>query len=65
MANEDACSECKFFLPQHQEGGLCRRYPATPVCDQKGNFLSVFPPMMNMGWCGEFKGRVKKVPPKK
>lgn len=48
------CQSCKFFLPQSEAQGLCRRNPPTPIPTEQG-VISFFPPMLNDGWCGEFK----------
>lgn len=47
------CQNCKFFLPQDEGQGLCRRNPPQVVIHHNGPTVSVFPPMLNEGWCGE------------
>jgi hypothetical protein len=51
-----ACATCQFFLAQSEEQGLCRRYPPTVVVMQPDqSTLSMFPPMLKNGLCGEHK----------
>lgn len=50
------CSTCKFFMQQTEEQGLCRRFPPVPLIHPNGPTISVFPPMLNEGYCGEHKG---------
>ena len=47
------CQTCKFFLAKGKADGLCRRNPPTPLIYPHGASVSVFPPMLNEGWCGE------------
>lgn len=61
------CQGCKFFLqdenaPDEKTGGeiiadqgLCRRYPALVIVPFGSSPITMFPPMKNEGWCGEFK----------
>ena len=42
---EPSCGKCRF-----NKDGQCRRFP--PVLDGMG---SVFPPVIEADWCGEFK----------
>lgn len=53
------CKACKFFLAQDEAQGLCRRNPPTPIPTEQG-VISFFPPMLNDGWCGEFKNKEKQ-----
>ena len=49
------CSTCQYFLKQTDEQGLCRRYPPTLFLRTDESTVSLFPPMLNEGWCGEHK----------
>lgn len=54
------CSKCKFYLADDSMPageGLCRRFPPTVMAAEEG-YNSVFPPMRDGGWCGEFKPRL-------
>lgn len=51
----ESCSNCKFFMAQGDLQGLCRRYPPVIQHYANGNVAVEFPPMLNAGWCGEFK----------
>lgn len=54
----ESCKGCKFFLPESDAHGLFRRFPATVVVAfYNGPQMAVFPPMLNEGWCGEFKAK--------
>lgn len=51
----ETCQSCKYFMPQSDEQGLCRRSPPTVLVYPDGQTVSVFPPMLaEEGWCGEF-----------
>lgn len=56
----DSCATCFYFSPESAEvteRGYCRRRP--PTVFHMGSaaggptFLSIFPPMQAVGWCGE------------
>lgn len=47
------CATCKFFMLQTEEQGLCRRFPPVPLIQPNDQTVSVFPPMLHEGWCGE------------
>ena len=49
------CATCKYFLAVTEADGLCRRFPPVPLVYPNGPTVSVFPPMLNEGYCGEFK----------
>lgn len=49
------CQTCTHFLPQSDEQGLCRRYPPTVFLRADDSTVSLFPPMLNEGVCGEHK----------
>lgn len=49
------CQSCIHFLKQSDEQGLCRRYPPTLFLRADDSTISIFPPMLNEGWCGEFQ----------
>lgn len=49
------CQTCAHFLPQSDEQGLCRRYPPTVALLPDHSTISLFPPMLNDGACGEHK----------
>lgn len=49
----EACQSCKYFMPQSDEQGLCRRSPPTLQVHPNGPTVSVFPPMPADGWCAE------------
>lgn len=49
------CKNCKFFLAATDADGLCRRFPPVPLIHPNGPTFSVFPPMLNEGYCGEHK----------
>ena len=53
----DACQTCTFFLSSDDAQGLCRRFPPVPLIHVNGPVVSVFPPMLNEGRCGEFKSK--------
>lgn len=46
---------CTHFLKQTEEQGLCRRYPPTLFMLSDQSTISLFPPMLNDGLCGEHK----------
>lgn len=48
------CATCRFFFPSDDASGICRRYPPAAIVTPEVAF-SHFPPMLNGGWCGEFK----------
>lgn len=50
----EGCSTCKYFMKQSDDQGLCRRSPPTVLVYPTGPTISVFPPMLADGWCGEF-----------
>lgn len=47
------CQNCKYYLPENENQGLCRRFPPTLWIHINGPTVSVFPPMMATGYCGE------------
>lgn len=47
------CQSCRFYLPQSEDQGLCRRSPPATHIHPNGPTFSVFPPMRTDGWCGE------------
>lgn len=49
------CQTCTHFLPQSDEQGLCRRYPPTLLMLPDQSTISLFPPMLTAGLCGEHK----------
>ncbi len=54
----ECCALCKYYMIG---GSLCRRYPPQIIITGKGkkggvDYESRFPPLMPVGWCGEFKG---------
>ena len=49
------CQSCAHFLKQSDEQGLCRRYPPTLFMLPDQSTISLFPPMLNEGRCGEHK----------
>jgi len=49
------CSTCQYFMPQSDTQGICRRYPPTVLIHDNGPTVSVFPPMLVEGYCGEHK----------
>ena len=49
------CQNCKFFLATTDTDGLCRRFPPVPLVYEGNQTISVFPPMLNEGYCGEHK----------
>lgn len=57
----DSCLTCRFYL---MPDSVCRRYPPTPIAmttKRTGGdtavtgWRGVFPSMLPVGWCGEFK----------
>lgn len=50
------CQACTHFLKQSEGQGLCRRYPPTLSLLPDQSTVSLFPPMLNEGCCGEHKG---------
>ena len=50
------CATCEFFMLQTEEQGLCRRFPPVPLVFEGNQTISVFPPMLNEGYCGEHQG---------
>lgn len=48
------CQTCTHFLKQSDDQGLCRRYPPTLFL-RADSTISLFPPMLNDGLCGEHK----------
>lgn len=52
----DTCQNCKFFLSENTDAGLCRRFPPLVIVYVNGPIASVFPHMQNVGYCGEHKG---------
>ena len=50
----ETCKSCKFFLSTQETQGLCRRYPPIPLLHIQGSITSVFPALLNDGWCGEY-----------
>lgn len=51
---------CQSFMPQSDEKGICRRSPPTGLVYPAGQTVSVFPPMLVEGWCGEFAKKEAK-----
>ena len=51
------CDSCRYFLPQSDTQGLCRRFPPTVKVYDNGPITSIFPPILHEGWCGEHKER--------
>lgn len=49
------CQTCTHFLKQSDDQGLCRRYPPTLFLLPDQSTISLFPPMLNDGLCGEHK----------
>lgn len=49
------CSTCAHSLKQSDDQGLCRRNPPTVFLRPDDSTISLFPPMLNGGLCGEFK----------
>jgi len=49
------CATCKFFLATTDADGLCRRFPPVPLVYEGNQTISVFPPMLSEGYCGEHK----------
>ena len=48
------CEFCRYFMPQSEVKGECRRSPPALRIYPNGPTVSVFPPMLADGWCGEF-----------
>ena len=48
-----SCETCCFFMPRENADGLCRRFPPVALIHEDGPVISVFPPMLPSGWCGE------------
>lgn len=61
--SDQTCGLCKYPASDGQSGLLCRRYPPHPVVVKAENVgqqtgvttTSVFPPVPQNGWCGEWK----------
>lgn len=51
---------CKYFMPQSDKQGICRCSLATVLIYPNGPTVSVFPPMLADGWCGEFAQKESK-----
>ena len=49
------CATCKHFLAVTDADGLCRRFPPVPLVFSNDQTISVFPPMLTEGACGEFQ----------
>jgi hypothetical protein len=52
---KESCSNCRFFDagPKKPES-RCKRNPPTPILEN-GKIVSAFPPVLETGWCGEWK----------
>ena len=49
------CQSCVHFLSQTEGQGLCRRNPPTVFLHPDESTISLFPSMLNEGYCGEHK----------
>lgn len=49
------CATCKHFLAQSDDRGLCRRNQPTVFLRPDDSTVSLFPPMLTTGLCGEHK----------
>lgn len=61
MPTSGNCGACAFFIETGPDKGICRRFPPVVLYDPEAKFdqrfVSIFPPMLLGGWCGEFKNR--------
>jgi len=57
-----SCGNCRYWMrgedQSQQNIGICRRWPPTPfILEARGDQVKVrseFPPMKDVGWCGEW-----------
>lgn len=54
MVVMQSCQSCRFFAQQIEVKGECRRSAPALKIFPTGPTVSVFPPMLADGWCGEF-----------
>ena len=54
------CQTYTHFLKQTDEQGLCRRYPPTLFLMPDQSTVSLFPPMLNEGLCGEYQEKINE-----
>lgn len=57
VINTECCANCQFYSIIEK---ICRRYPpavlvTAMVKNKAEGWASVFPPMLPVGWCGEYQ----------
>lgn len=57
---EERCEECRFWHSEHDDKGVCRRYPPVVAATKRQQeigetFEGWFPVTEDWQWCGEFQ----------
>ena len=57
---EQNCETCRYFAevmdqPLGKGEGYCRRYPPQAITVGENGWATVFTPVKETGWCGEWK----------
>ncbi|MFW6001863.1 MAG: hypothetical protein ACOCQD_00825 [archaeon] len=67
MTQERLCKNCKYYVYDDEDGGICKRYPPTIIyigeyLDSERHinreFESKYPNIGKDDWCGEFQDKI-------